>query len=81
MTWSLRSLSSSSQNMWVRSVSPKLNKLLLFFHLWSVCFSQECSQWAHLAKKEIVALEYTAEPVLTAIAAWNLSLEMVTDLC
>ena len=51
MTWSLRSLSSSSQNMWVRSMSTKLSKLLLFFYLWSICFSQECSQWAHLAKK------------------------------
>ncbi|XP_032958725.1 TBC1 domain family member 22B-like isoform X3 [Rhinolophus ferrumequinum] len=41
MTWSLRSLSSSSQNMWVRSMSTKLSKLSL---LSSVCFSQECSQ-------------------------------------
>lgn len=31
MTWSLRSLSSSSQNMWVRSMSTKLNKLLLLY--------------------------------------------------
>ena len=63
MTWSLHSLSSSSQNMSVRSMSTKLNKLLLFSYLWSVCFSQECSQWACLAEKEIVALEYTAKPV------------------
>eukprot|EP00069_Balaena_mysticetus_P007948 bmy_05870T0 len=42
----------------------------------------ECSQWARLAEKERVALEYTAKPVLTAAAAaaWNFSLEMVTDL-
>ena len=81
MTWSLRSLSSSSQNMWVRSMSTKLNKLLLFFLICGLFVFPKSAASGHiLPKKEVVALEYTVEPVLTATAAWNLSPEMVTDL-
>lgn len=68
--------------MSVRSMSTKLNKLLLFLICGLFVFPKSAASGHVLLKKKIVALEYTAKPLLTAAAAAarNFSLEMVADL-
>lgn len=57
----------------------QVEQAIALFYLWSICFPKSAAS-GHILLKRVVALEYTVEPVLTATAAWNLSLEMVTDL-